>query len=106
MNVIDNMDRLEALAALVVTVREVFDVVEVWTEARPPEPWERRVFVLLAGDVASPVSAIVTRTPDPKRFAALDPGFLDEIIRRTGARVLTDDFAPIDRLVGFEPLLD
>lgn len=106
MNVIDTMDRLEALAALVVTLRKVFDVVEVWTEARPPEPGERRVFVLLAGEDRSPVSSIVTRTPEPKRFAALDHGFLDDIVVRTGARVLTDDFAPIDRLVGFEQVLD
>ncbi|MDK3075327.1 fused MFS/spermidine synthase [Sedimentitalea sp. JM2-8] len=106
MNVIDNVDRLDALAALVVTLSNVFPSVEVWTEARGPEPGERRVFVLLAGDAASPVSEIAARTPEPKRFAALEQGFLDDIIARTGARVLTDDHAPIDRLMGLGPLLD
>ena len=106
MNVIDNMDRLAALAALVATLREVFPNVEVWTEARGPSPGERRVFVLLAGDTGSPVSEIVARTPELKRFAALDQDFLDEILVRTGAQVLTDDYAPIDRLMGLGPLLD
>ena len=106
MNAIDNLDRLEALAALVVTLRAVFPSVEVWTEARGPEPGERRVFVLLAGAADSPVSEIVARAPDPTRFAALDAGFLDGMIAATGARILTDDYAPIDRLMGLAPVLD
>lgn len=106
MNVIDNVDRLEALAALVVTLRNVFPSVEVWTEERGPEPSERRVFVLLAGDAESSVSVIETRTPGLKRFAALEQEFLDDIIVRTGARLLTDDYAPIDRLMGLGPLQD
>jgi spermidine synthase len=106
MNAIDNLDRLEALAALVVTLRAVFPSVEVWTEARGPEPGARRVFVLLAGAGDSPVSEIVVRAPEPTRFAALDAGFLDGMIAATGARVLTDDYAPIDRLMGLAPVLD
>ena len=106
MNVIDNADHLNALAALVATLREVFASVEVWTEARAPEPGERRVFVLLAGAQDSPVSAITARTPTPKRFAAFDRTFLDGLVERTGAQVLTDDYAPIDRLIGLGPLLD
>jgi len=106
MNVIDNTDRLEALAALVVTLRAVFPSVEVWTEARPPAPGERRVFVLLAGAAPSPVPQIDTRAPDAIRFAALDTGFLDAVIARTDPPLLTDDYAPIDRLVGMEPLVD
>ena len=106
MNAVDNVDRMEARAALVVTLRAVFPSVEVWTEARAPLPAERRVFVLLAGDTDSPMSEIVAQTPDPKRFAALDRGFLDAIVARTGAFVLTDDYAPIDRLMGIGRLLD
>ena len=105
MNLVDNADRLDALAAVVATLRAVFPSVEVWTEARPPAPGERRVFVLLAGEGDSPVSAIRTRTPDPKRFGALDAGFVDGIVARHGALVLTDDYAPIDRLMGLDPVL-
>ncbi|EPX83413.1 hypothetical protein Salmuc_02021 [Salipiger mucosus DSM 16094] len=106
MNAIDYVDRMQALAALVVTLQEVFPSVEVWTEALPPEPGERRVFVLLAGSAESPVSQIETLTPDPKRFAVLDPTYIEQIITRLDAQPLTDDFAPIDRLVGLAPLLE
>ncbi|MCC1494771.1 fused MFS/spermidine synthase [Cognatishimia sp. F0-27] len=106
MNAIDHVDRMEALAALVVTLQEVFPHVEVWTEAIPPQPGERRVFVLLAGDAQSPVSQIETRTPDPKRFAVLDPAYIAQVVSRLNARPLTDDFAPIDRLVGLSTLLE
>jgi spermidine synthase len=105
MNAIDYVDRLEVLAALVVTMQEVFPSVEVWTEALPPEHGERRVFVLLASDTESPVSDVVTLTPDPKRFAVLDPAYVAQVINELGAQPLTDDFAPIDRLVGLAPLL-
>lgn len=106
MNLIDNVDRLQALAAVLVTLREVFPSVEVWTEARPPAPGERRIFVLLAGAEDSPVSAIEASAPDPKRFQVLDSGFLDDIVHRTQARILTDDHAPLGYLIGLDPLVD
>ncbi|MGV6847412.1 MAG: fused MFS/spermidine synthase [Marinibacterium sp.] len=106
MNLVDNVDRLRALSALVVTLRTAFPEVEVWTEARPPEPGERRVFVLLAGRDKSPVSQITTRSPDPIRFAPLDDRFVETLIARTRPRVLKDDYAPIDRLMGFDRVVD
>ncbi|WP_319824850.1 fused MFS/spermidine synthase [Thalassovita sp.] len=106
MNLIDSADRLDALAAMVVTLRSVFPSVEVWTEARPPEPGERRVFVILGGDVDSPVSAITARSPEPMRFQPLAPSFLDDIITRKHPPVLTDDFAPLSYLMGFDPVLN
>ena len=106
MNLVDHSDRLDTLSALVATLGEVFPSVEVWTEARPPGPAERRVFVLLASEGDSEQSEIVTRTPEPKRFAALDPGFVSQIIADKQPVILTDDFAPIERLVGLEPVID
>lgn len=106
MNLIDSADRLDALAAMVVTLRSVFPSVEVWTEARPPEPEERRVFVLLCGDADSPVSAVTTRSPDPMRFQPLDARFLDDIIARKQPVVLTDDYAPLSYLMGFDPVVN
>ena len=106
MNLIDNTGSLDALAAVAATLREIFPSVEVWTEARPPEPNERRVFVLLAGAEDSPVSAIETKAPGEKRFQALDTGYVDEIIEKTDALVLTDDHAPLSHLMGFNPVID
>ncbi|MGG7566557.1 fused MFS/spermidine synthase [Rhodovulum sp. DZ06] len=106
MNLIDNTGRLDALAAMVETLRASFASVEVWTEATTPGPNQRRVFVLLASDGPSPVGMVAARSPDPKRFAALDAGFIDAIVVRKAPAPLTDDYAPIDRMLGLEPILD
>ncbi|MCB1339115.1 MAG: fused MFS/spermidine synthase, partial [Maritimibacter sp.] len=105
MNLIDNVDRLDALAAVLVTLRAVLPSVEVWTEARPPEPGERRIFVLLAGAEDSPVSSLTARAPEPKAFSVLAPDFLDDVVARRSAQVLTDDRAPFNLLMGLDPVL-
>ncbi len=106
MNLIDNVDRLDALAAVVATLREVFPSVEVWTEASRPAPGERRTFILLAGATDSPVSAIDARAPEPVRFQPLGTDFLNAILEQKQAGILTDDHAPLTHLMGFDPVVD
>ncbi|QJF52353.1 fused MFS/spermidine synthase [Roseobacter ponti] len=106
MNVVDNVDRLAALSAVYKTLLAVFPSVEVWTKAQPPRPGERRVFVILAGQSDSQVSEITTGAPDPVTFAPLASAFLSETVARTNAPLLTDDFAPVDRLMGLGSVLD
>jgi len=106
MNLIDNVDSLDALAAVVLTLRQVFPSVEVWTASGPPEASERRVFVLLASEQDSPVSSIDTRAPDPIRFQVLDASFIDSIIQQKNAQILTDDHAPLSYLMGFTSIVD
>lgn len=100
MNVIDFEDQLYALAAVLRSLQDVFPVVEIWTEAAQPEPGQRMVFVLVAGDARTETSHIDTRSPESIRFAALSDDMLERIAAR-GSLILTDDFAPIDRLMGF-----
>lgn len=99
MNVIDFEDRLQVLGAVVRTLQEVFPVVEVWTEAAQPRPGQRMVFVVVAGTERTPLPGFRTRSPEPIEFAALSDVM---VARITGADdlVLTDDFAPINRLMG------
>ncbi|MGB7317659.1 MAG: fused MFS/spermidine synthase [Planktotalea sp.] len=106
MNLIDNVDRLDALGAVVITLRAVFPSVEVWTASGRPEKGERRVFVLLASAQNSPVSSIETLAPDPIRFQVLGTSFIDAVLHRANARVLTDDHAPLAFLMGFDPAVD
>jgi predicted membrane-bound spermidine synthase len=106
MNLLDNVDRLDALAAVVVTLRAVFPSVEVWTAANPPRAGERRVFVLLASAHDSPISAIEASAPDPIRFQVLDVGFINDITRKTNAQILTDDHAPLSYLMGLDPVVN
>src|SRR3546814_1070793 len=58
MNVIDFADRLDALAAIVHTLRQVFPVVEVWAERSAPAPDARLVFIVLAGETPSAFAQI------------------------------------------------
>jgi len=50
------------------------------------------------------VSEISARSPEPRRFAVLEDRFIDGFVKRINAQVLTDDYAPIDRLMGFYPV--
>ncbi len=106
MNLMDNVERLDALAAVVLTLRDVFTSVEVWTNAAPPQAGERRVFVLLSSAADSPVSAIDARTPDLARFQVLDTAFLDTVLSQRNAQILTDDHVPLAYLMGFDPAVD
>ncbi|SEO64319.1 hypothetical protein SAMN04490248_108103 [Salinihabitans flavidus] len=99
MNVIDYEGRLRALASMVATAREVFPHVEVWTRTDRPPPGERAVFVLVAGRAPGGQGGFVVPAPEPVRFAALPQEALARLAETRG-QILTDDFAPIDRLMG------
>ena len=100
MNVIDFEDRLDALAAIHATLASVFPDVEVWTEQRQPEPGARMVFVLVASDGPSPVDSMQFPAPEPTRYGALSDRFVDTMLYARDPVVLSDDYAPIDRLLG------
>jgi predicted membrane-bound spermidine synthase len=99
MNVIDHMDRLDALASIIRTLRAVFPVVEVWVERRPTGPDERMIFVVLAGATPTAQSVFSTKAPGPFEFARLSARWTERTLARREAVLLTDDYAPIDRLM-------
>lgn len=99
MNVIDHEDRLQTLGAVLRTLATVFEELEVWTEARQPDAGARMVFVIAAGQSRTRSDSFTTGTPDPTRFAALSDRMVAQIMR-ADSLILTDDFAPIDRLMG------
>ncbi len=98
MNVIDHEDRLRALASIVATMQTVFPVVEVWTQRAQPVPGQRMVFVVVGGTARTPVGAFVTAAPDQTQFGALDDALVTQLAASRG-QILTDDYAPIDRLM-------
>lgn len=98
MTVVDYADRMQAVSSLVATLRLHFPVVEVWTEAGRPAPGERVVLVIAAGSQATEADSFSVPAPGRTTFAALAEGFVDRLA--ADGMVLTDDYAPIDRLVG------
>ena len=100
MNIIDFQDRLYALAAIVKTLETVFPVVEVWTEQAEAEPDGRRVFIVLAGSSQTGTDRIRGLGPDPYAAGRLPGDWLSGQLEGRNAPLLTDDYAPIDRLLG------
>jgi len=99
MNVIDYEDRLQALGSIVLTLQEVFPSVEVWTQATQPDPGSRMVFVIAAGNTPSSFDEFSAPMPFRMTFGALGDRFVTRIAEVRG-QILTDDYAPIDRLIG------
>ena len=57
------------------------------------------VFVLVAGDTPTPQATITVPAPDLETFGAMSDRWVQAVAATSGL-VLTDDFAPIDRLMG------
>lgn len=99
MNIIDHADGLKALAAITRTLRTVFPTVEIWAEPNPAGAEERLVFIVLAGRTPTGSNAYTGPAPDFTRAARLSPEATDALVARLDPPVLTDDYAPIDRLM-------
>jgi len=100
MNLIDYSDRLAVLGSMVRTLQSVFPTVEIWVEARQPEPAERMVFILVAGQDPTPMDRITVRSPLPIDYAAMAPDFVTSLARRPASHIFRDDFTPIARMLG------
>lgn len=95
MNVIDDADRPRLALSVVETLKQVFPTVEIW---RSNEPQSRKTYVVAGLRQATPYEELPSRVQpgivftrhDTDARAALDP------------IVLTDDYAPVDRLIGVE----
>lgn len=99
MNVVDFEDRLDTLSAVVRTLQTVFPVVEVWTLQVVPDPGARMVFIVTAGDAPTRVDSFSAQAPDPMVFGALAQSWVNQLVARDDL-ILTDNFAPVDRLMG------
>jgi spermidine synthase len=97
-NVMEDKREPRFLFALARTLMEDFPVVEVWVEMAETEG-RRVTYLLLASDTPTPAPRIASRNGPTRGWARLP----DEIVRRRIAAsevpVLTDDFAPVDRLM-------
>ncbi|MCL4676123.1 MAG: fused MFS/spermidine synthase, partial [Pararhodobacter sp.] len=100
MNIVDQNDRLDVLASVLATARAVWPSVEVWANPDHDPADNRRVFVLVAGEGPSGQSQIQSGTLFPLRAVRVAASSLDAIMDARHPIVFTDDYAPIDRLLG------
>lgn len=98
-NVMEDRRDPRFLLALVRTLKERFASVEIWVETADPGPGRRITYLVLASDTATPGPRVrANRGPD-RSWARLPDWFVAERIGRAGVPVLTDDHAPVDRLM-------
>ena len=97
-NVMEDKRQPRFLLALARTLALEFPAVEVWVEMAEA-PGQRVTYLLLASDTPTPFSRIAARRGPGRRWARLPLDFVAARIAATGVPVLTDDFAPVDRLM-------
>lgn len=99
MNLIDHVDRLDALSSVAATLQAVFPEVEIWTKSTGQPLEGRVVFILAAGNSRTAVGRLHGLSPEPYTAGRLTQDTVKRLIASDRAVILTDDYAPIDRLM-------
>lgn len=102
MNVVDHVPDMRALLAVYRTLKNVFDHVETFAEQDDFLSGGRTTFVLFASSSPSGVERIDGE--DGQVFVKIAADALDTRLDDDETPLLTDDYAPIDRLVGIGEL--
>ena len=101
LNIIDHHQAPRLALSLTETLRPIFPVVELWDSR---EQGERSTFVIAALPRPTPIARFESRVqPILGREAGwerVDEARYAEMVREAAPLVLTDDFAPVDRLIG------
>jgi spermidine synthase len=98
-NVMEDRREPRFLLALVRTLKERFAHVEVWVETADPGPGRRITYLVLATAAPTPVPRVTANRGPERTWARLPDWFVAERIARAAVPVLTDDHAPVDRLM-------
>lgn len=100
MTVIDGAREPKFLLAMLKTLHEAFPVVEIWVDAQQMSTGGRLTYLLSASETPVPASSLVSRRNDGRRWQRVDPGTIAGTLTPDDVSVLTDDLAPVDRLIG------
>lgn len=97
LNVIDGVRSRRLVGSVVRTLQRRFAVVEVWYDEAAYQVAERINFIIHAADRPSGLaSPLRSRTPPATQWAELDSAAIADT---AGTMLLTDDFAPVERLL-------
>jgi spermidine synthase len=99
LTVVDGAGRSPLLFSLVATLSQVFPAVEVWADAEQLREGGRITYVIAAGAQATAVSRIKASDGSDRLWVRWPPDDLMARVRSSDALVLTDDHAPVARLL-------
>ena len=97
LNVIDVFPSNRLIQSMVYTLKKVFPHVYVWIE-NPPKEETRLTFVLSVSHVPQATEIILTEGPPENTWYEIGE-FIEQQIERNGATLLSDDYAPVERLL-------
>ncbi len=99
MNVVDHRHRPRLALSIYRTMQQAFERVEMWVSN---EPGARSTFVLAAVRAKTPYASIASRNTPGVQFLRLDTADTDKNADKLSAILLTDDHAPVNRLIGVQ----
>jgi spermidine synthase/MFS family permease len=100
LTVVDEPRRTRFLFSVVRTLFEVFPVVEIWAEVAQLQQAERITYLVVAGETPSPANRIDSRIDLDRSWVRWPADDLKPRVMASDSPVLTDDYAPVDRLLG------
>ncbi len=100
MNVVDGAYEPKFLLALLKTLREVFSVAEIWVDNRQLAGGGRMTYLMSASESPVPVPVLSSSREEGRRWQRVNPGAIAGTLSPDDVPVLTDDLAPVDRLIG------
>ncbi len=100
MTVIDGAREPKFMLAMLKTLHEVFPVVEIWVDADQMGGGGRLTYLLSAAETPVPAPVISSRQNEGRRWQRVNPGAVAGSLSPADVPVLTDDLAPVDRLIG------
>ena len=99
MNVVDNLREPRLALSILKSMQSVMTHVEMWASN---ETGERATFVLAAVPRPTPMRTLASKNNADIQFVRLPADVLKDLSRRLGPILLSDDHAPVDRLIGVE----
>jgi spermidine synthase len=99
LNVVDSSSRPLFLYAVARTLATAFAEVEVWIDAAQVRASERITYLVVAAAQPSGIGELEDRGASPQLWFQWPREDLDRRLARARVPVLTDDYAPVDRLM-------
>lgn len=100
MTAVDRAKSPRLMLSLVKTLGDVFPVVEIWLDAEQAAEGGRSTFILLAGTTPTPSGTLRSQTFPDRQWRRWSADETTALAQRLNPKLLTDDFAPVDRLLG------
>ncbi|MDH5188382.1 MAG: fused MFS/spermidine synthase [Rhodospirillaceae bacterium] len=98
-NVVDLGADPRFMLSLVKTLKESFPVVDVWVDETMIGGMDRVTYVVVAKNFASGQAKLQSQRGPDRTWARWLPLDLEKRIKRSDLSILSDDFAPVDRLM-------